>query len=146
MTLSLARAGALRVSELAELREAAQREGFGMLERLAQDWQSGANRFDAPGEALFLVHCSGRCIATGGLNRDPFAGAAGVGRLRRLYVAPAERGRGLGRLLTRVALAHARPLFSRVRLRTNRAEAARFYETLGFRRSSEADATHEWLW
>ena len=35
---------------------------------------------------------------------------------------------------------------SRVRLRTERVEAARFYETLGFRRASGPDATHEWLW
>lgn len=146
MSLRLARVAALCTSELAALREAAPREGFAMLERLVLDWESGANRFAASGEALFLVQRFGRSVGVCGLSRDPFTGDASVARLRRLYVDPGERGRGLGRLLTRVALAHARPYFARVRLRTDRAQAERFYEKLGFRRTSEPDATHEWLW
>jgi len=151
MSLRLGRIAVLRTSELAALREAARREGFGMLERLVLDWESGANRFAAPGEALFLAQRFGHSAGVCGLNRDPFAGDASVARLRRLYVDPAERGRGLGRLLTRVALAQARPHFARVRLRTPNdpargLQAARFYEALGFRPTSEADATHEWLW
>lgn len=117
-----------------------------MLERLVLEWDSGTNRFAAPGEALFLVHRFGRIVGSCGLNRDPFAGGAEAGRLRRLYVHPAERRRGFGGLLVGLALASARPGFSRVRLRTDRAQAARFYEELGFRRASSPDATHEWLW
>jgi GNAT superfamily N-acetyltransferase len=146
VSLRLARASSLPLPALAALRAAAAREGFEHVERLVREWTSGENRFAAPGEAFFLLFRHGGVAGVGGLSRDPFCEGLAVGRLRRLYVLPSERGRGLGRLLTRVALAHARPAFARVRLRTGRAAAARFYERLGFRPGAEPAATHEWLW
>ena len=121
-------------------------QGFRFLGRLFAEWRSGANRFDGPGEALFVVFGDDRSVlALCGLNVDPFQSDPRIARLRHLYVRDSARRRGLGRHLTRHVLAHASALgFSGVRLRTDTTEAARFYESLGFRRCEEPDtATHE---
>src|SRR5712692_9919279 len=38
--------------------------------RLATEWDSGANRFDKPGEALFVARVDGRPVGVCGLNVD----------------------------------------------------------------------------
>lgn len=128
---------------LAPLRAAAAAEGFRFLERLAADWAAGANRFDGPGEALFFAHApGGALLGLCGLNRDPWAGEDAA-RLRRLYVAAAARRRGVGAALVAHAIAHAQAAgFARLRLRTDDAGAASFYEALGFARVEDASATH----
>lgn len=53
------------------------------------------------------------------------------------------RRRGVGRQIMGALVGHARTHFSRVRLRTIRSDAARFYTTLGFEEVDEdPDATH----
>ncbi len=117
--------------------------GFRFLRRLGEEWESGANRFDRPGEALFAALDGDRIIGIAGLNVDPYSTAAGVGRVRRLYVATAWRRQGVGRALVGAVIEAARGRFDRLRLRTRTAEAARFYETLGFvPRAEEAESTH----
>src|SRR5262249_4135249 len=106
-----------------------------------QEWASGANRFDAPGEALFLAVADDQVVGVCGLNRDPYAHAPCAGRVRRLYVLAAHRGRGVGRLLLEAVVAHAYDHFSLLRVRTE--AASDFYTTRGFRRdASNAEATH----
>ena len=70
------------------------------------------------------------------------AGAAGAAGIRLLAVAPAARGRGVGKALTRECVERARALGrSSVVLHTTRAmqTAWRMYEQLGFRRSPDLD-------
>jgi GNAT superfamily N-acetyltransferase len=118
------------------------REGFRFLERLRADLESGANRFDAPGEALLGVYRDAELVAVGGLNRDPYSRDAGTGRLRHLYVHPELRGTGIGRALVDALVSAARPHFGVLRLRTDTTAAARFYEKLGFVPDSSPQATH----
>jgi GNAT superfamily N-acetyltransferase len=132
----------LPIAGLDELRADARAEGYNFMDRLANEWQSGVNRFDAPGEMLCGHLGNGLLVAAGGLNRDPFAGRAEVGRIRRVYVRPAWRGRGIGAALVSVLIEEARQNFACVRLRAENPVAARLYERLGFERIADANATH----
>lgn len=113
------------------------------LDRLNADWRTGANRFDKPGECLLGLFDGGRLVAVGGLNRDPYdTSGRPVGRLRHVYVAQSHRRLGIGSQLVAELLARAQ-VFERMRLRTpGTPEAAAFYESLGFVRVDEPDATH----
>jgi len=111
--------------------------------RLADEWASGANRFDRPGEALFVARSAGDVVGVCGLNVDPYATAPDVGRVRHLYVLRAHRHRGIGQQLVTAIVQAARGRFQRLRLRTQNPEAARLYERLGFRAAVDAtDCTH----
>lgn len=80
---------------LAESEEAGSR----IVRRLIEEWASGVNRFDGPGEALLGASVGGRLVGVCGLNLDPYAVEAGVGRVRHLYVLSAFRRLGVGRHL-----------------------------------------------
>jgi len=125
--------------------QAAVEDGFRAIERLKADWESGANRFKAPGEAFFEARRDGELVGVCGLNRDPFASEKGVGRLRRMFVMPQARREGVGRLLTAKALEHALAEFEVVRLRTHSEQADKFYRALGFSPIDSDDATHEFV-
>jgi len=132
----------LPIRGLDELRAEARAEGYNFMERLANEWESGTNRFDAPGETLCGHLENGLLIAAGGLNRDPFAGRAEVGRLRRVYVHPEWRGKGIGTALVSALIREARRSFACVRLRAENPGAARLYERLGFEPIADPSATH----
>lgn len=129
--------------ELSEFVSESRAEGFEFLGRLQREWVSGENRFAKPGEAFFVARFRGTLAGVCGLNRDPFARDQRVGRLRRLYVRQELRRQGVARVLTAQALRHATPHFDRVRLRTDNAEASRFYGALGFAAIEAPEATHE---
>ena len=107
-------------------------EGFAFLRRLVVDWKSGANRFDLRGETFFLAIENKNVIGVGGLNIDPYANDAQVGRLRHIYVSNSHRRRAIGRGLVTRLLEVAKVEFCEVRLRTDTVEGDRFYSSLGF--------------
>jgi GNAT superfamily N-acetyltransferase len=125
-------------------RLAAEAEGAGhrFVRRLVEEWEAGINRFDRPGEALWAATNGGLIVGVCGLNADPYTSEGRVGRVRRLYVLAAERGRGIGRSLVERVVAAAWNSFDRLRLRTLNPDAARFYERLGFAPCAEGDTTH----
>jgi ribosomal protein S18 acetylase RimI-like enzyme len=128
---------------LAELIAESERAGVRFLRRLADEWANGTNRFDHPGEALFVARNENHVVAVCGLNVDPHLGDGAVGRLRHLYVLEGYRRHGIGeRLVAAVIAAAAGARFRRLRLRTSNAIAARLYERAGFRASGESDASH----
>ena len=131
----------LDTAVLQKLRAESLREGFRFIDRLCEEWASGANRFDAPGETLFLAIDDGQVVGVCGLNRDPYADDILIGRVRRLYVLPSHRRSGVGRALLESVIAHARDHFDTLRVRTE--AAGDFYTARGFRRDvSGAEATH----
>jgi predicted GNAT family acetyltransferase len=65
-----------------------------------------------------------------------------MGRIRKVYVRPAWRGKGIGGALVTHLVGEARKHFSCVRLRAENAGAARLYERLGFVPVESRDATH----
>lgn len=105
-----------------------EQEGFRFLKRLREDWISGVNRFSLKGEALFGAFDQDRLLAVGGINRESHQ----RGRLRRFYVKPTARRKGIGRLLVQHILQHASPHFDQVILFTDTKAADQFYVTLGF--------------
>lgn len=122
------------------LADLARDEGFAFAERLVGEWRSGANRFDRPGEMFAEARDGQVLVGFGGLNRCPYAGDPGVGRLRHVYVRADRRAQGVGRALVSALLRRA-GTFHRVRLRAADGAAA-FYERLGFSVTDEVDATH----
>jgi GNAT superfamily N-acetyltransferase len=125
-----------------ELRGEAADGGFRFLDRLARDWRNGENRFDQPGERLVGAFAGDRLIAIGGVNRDPYAERANVGRLRHLYVLKDWRTTGVGRALVEGLLRHAEGVFSEVRLRTDTDAASAFYRQCGFTVVDSPSASH----
>jgi GNAT superfamily N-acetyltransferase len=117
-------------------------EGFDFVERLVADWDDSSNRFDRPGEVLVECRSAGFLVGIGGLNIDPYIDDPSVGRLRHVYVDPAQRGRGIGREIVDRLIALARGRFDRVRLRVGTPHGGAFYMALGFSVTDEPDATH----
>lgn len=113
------------------LRQTSVAEGQRMLSRLQENWVSGLNRFDRPGEILAGAIADGVLVGVCGRNIDPFAGDAAAGRVRHLYVAPASRCKGIGRGLVRFIAADAADFFRFLNTRAP-PEAFEFYERLGF--------------
>jgi GNAT superfamily N-acetyltransferase len=120
----------------------AQDEGYDFIQTLVDDWASGENRFDAPGETLCGHIDQGLVVAVGGLNCDPFAGRPDMGRIRRVFVRRAWRNNGVGRALVSALIDAARSHFRCVRLRAENEGAARLYERMGFVPIADPDATH----
>jgi GNAT superfamily N-acetyltransferase len=120
-----------------------ERDGLRFVRRLAEEWTSGANRFDKPGEALFVARRAGHVVGVCGLNVDPYAPTPNVGRVRHLYVLAAHRRHGVGGQLVAKVIRTARGRFEALRLRTGNPAAAGLYERLGFRRRADvADCSH----
>jgi ribosomal protein S18 acetylase RimI-like enzyme len=89
--------------------------------------------YAAPRGALLLAH-DPEGGAVGCVALRPMA-ETGCAEIKRLYVAPAGRGAGLGRALARAVIGEARRLgYRRVRLDTlpDMAEAIALYRSLGF--------------
>ena len=53
------------------LRQNAREEGHRNMDRLAEDWASGAQRFDAAGEALLAAFVAGELAGIGGITPIP---------------------------------------------------------------------------
>ena len=84
-----------------------------------------------PRGVFYLVEDAGELLAMGGLRRSE----DGVAELKRVYVRPAGRGRGLGEAIARRLLADARAFgYRRVRLDTLpfMGTAQSLYEAMGF--------------
>jgi ribosomal protein S18 acetylase RimI-like enzyme len=116
--------------------------GLRFVRRLVEEWVSGANRFDRPGEVLFVARTAREVVGVCGLNVDPYAAGQDVGRVRHLYVLSAYRRLGVGRRLVTEVMEAARSRFDGLHLRAENPAAARLYERLGFRRVGAGDSTH----
>ena len=93
--------------EMVPLIAESRQQGQLFVDRLVAEYESGANRFDKAGEALYGVYNEGWLIAVGGLNRDFYLPGQTVGRLRHLYVLEDWRRQGVGRLLVEQIIAAA---------------------------------------
>ena len=143
MRVEIERVATLEPDALTALIAESEASGLRFVRRLADEWATAANRFDRPGEALFVARDGASIVGIGGLNVDPYAAEASIGRVRHLYVLTARRRLGIGQRLVEAIVAAARGRFHTLRLSTSNPDAARLYERLGFRpRPGAAECTH----
>lgn len=117
-------------------------DGHHMLRRLRDNWRSGANRFDRPGETLTGAFEGAVLLGICGRNIDPYENDPQAGRVRHLYVAQAGRRQGLGRALVSDIIDGAAPFFDHLNARAPES-AFPFYERLGFVRiDNNPSVTH----
>jgi ribosomal protein S18 acetylase RimI-like enzyme len=143
MSVVIRRARDLQLASLQKLIAESEVGGFRHLLRLRDEWLSGQNRFDREGEALFIAEAGVAIVGLCGLNRSPFDSTSRTGRVRRLYVANANRRQGIGTALVSAILEAARPHFAALEVRTNSREADAFYRALGFVAVLSEHATHK---
>jgi GNAT superfamily N-acetyltransferase len=124
---------------LGRLRAEARSEGHRHLERLADEWNTRAMRFDRDGEALLAARLDGSLAGIGGLTIDPAIPDAL--RMRRFYVAKSLRRHGIGRALAEKLLAGARALRRPVTVNAG-AGSEPFWEALGFVAEPRYGHTH----
>ncbi|HVX52425.1 MAG TPA: GNAT family N-acetyltransferase [Chitinophagaceae bacterium] len=130
------------ISVLHNLAGEATRNGYYFLQRTMDDWYSGANTFDKPGEKLWGLFIKKELAGIGGLNIDPYCLTPGVGRVRHLYIKEVYRRAGYATLLMEKIMEVAACNFTVLRLFTDNAGAAAFYEKLGFKQTGEYKASH----
>lgn len=87
-----------------------------------------------------------KLVGIGGIMADPYLDDPRVGRIRHLYVSRDVRGAGVGHDLVTHLLMFGRERFDRVRLRAEDPQADRFHLRLGFRPTTEPDATHVFVY
>jgi putative acetyltransferase len=101
-------------------------------QNFAHELEHFSSEYSAPAGAFLLAREQGNYLGCVGVRR--FAGEDG--EIKRLYVTPAARGRGIGMLLARGIVAEARRLgYARLLLDTLSfmQEAQSLYASLGFR-------------
>lgn len=98
----------------------------------AREMEDLTNEYAAPAGAFLLARKGDACIGCVGVRRF----SDGAGEVKRLYVVPAARGKGVGRLLAEGIVAAAKELgYARLLLDTlpSMKEAQAVYVSLGFR-------------
>jgi GNAT superfamily N-acetyltransferase len=126
----------LPINGFADLLAESEASGYRFLRRVADEWESGVNRFLRPGEALFGARSGSRIVGVCGLNVDPYLCDDRVGRVRNVYVLAEYRRQGVGRRLVEAAISAARGHFGQLRLRGEEPGPAKLYESLGFQACS----------
>lgn len=125
------------------LRLESQKEGYRFLLRLEEEWANGKNRFSKKGEGLFKITFKEELIGIGGITQDPYVLDDNFGRIRRFYIKPNWRRKGIGQLLLEYILKDKSLQFKEISLRTDTDVASRFYEKNGFvRLKGRAHQTH----
>ena len=120
-------------------------------QNFAQELAELPGRYAPPSGRLFLAQCERQLAGCVGLrslntgsagavtcNTPAGAPALGVCEMKRLYVRPAFRGRGIGRALAKATIEAAQHIgYERMRLDTleTMKEAIALYESIGFRRT-----------
>jgi len=126
----------------AELRAEAAREGFGHIERLAMEWDAGEQRFEAEGEALFAAFEGGALAGVGAVSREHLEPELGAMRMRRCYVRPGFRRRGVGRALAGAMIQQGLAGAAVLTVNAGTPDAPAFWTAMGFTPDARNGRTH----
>jgi GNAT superfamily N-acetyltransferase len=130
-----------RLSEgLERLRLSAIEEGWRHLDRLAEDWNCGATRYDGDGEALLAAFEDGILKAVGAVCVEPNPADEPARRLRRFYVGTQFRRRHIGKTLASALMQQGWAAAPLLTVHAVRPQSVLFWEGLGFR----PDARNGW--
>ncbi|KAF5880604.1 MULTISPECIES: GNAT family N-acetyltransferase [Rhizobium] len=140
MTIDIRRLRDRLPQEIADLESEARREGHRHVARLIDEWSIGDNRFQRDGERLLGAYVDDALVGIGGMTVE--TAMSGALRMRRFYIHPAMRGRGIGRVLALALLDHARSFCIVVTVHAGNDGAARFWESLGFQPDGRDGHTH----
>jgi putative acetyltransferase len=119
-----------------DARYAADGPGNGDNPEIAGAWAVQADQVVAPQGAFVVAWLGGEAVACGALRRM-LVGPPDVGEIKRMYVTPQARRRGVSRALLAHLEGEARALgYRRLQLETGfrQPEAIRLYETAGYHR------------
>jgi GNAT superfamily N-acetyltransferase len=126
--------------EITDLASEARREGYFHITRFIDEWSTGDNRFERDGERLLGAYVGTALAGVGGMTAE--SATSGALRMRRFYVHPGMRGRGIGRMLALALLEHARSFCSIVTVHAGNEGAAKFWESIGFQPNGQDGHTH----
>jgi GNAT superfamily N-acetyltransferase len=124
------------------LRAEAAAEGFDHIERLASEWSSGAQRFRQEGEALFAAFVDGELAGVGAVSHEHLEPALGAMRMRRCYVRPALRRRGVGRALAGAMIQQGLQTARVLTVNAGTPDAPAFWSAMGFAPDARNGRTH----
>ncbi len=127
------------------LLDASSAEGYKFVQRLWDEYQSGINRFDTLGALLLGGYDDAHLVAVGGVHRDPYLNDPTIGRIRHVYVLPAYRRSGVGRVVVQALMQRSSNQFSTFTLRTLTGHGDRFYRALGFSSVPRFEQATHWL-
>uniref|UniRef100_A0AC34G3P4 N-acetyltransferase domain-containing protein n=1 Tax=Panagrolaimus sp. ES5 TaxID=591445 RepID=A0AC34G3P4_9BILA len=127
-------------ADLSDLINDAVLDGFDGMSLLQAQWNSGVNQFTRPGEILALATINGELAGIGGITQD-FVDSSWL-RMRRFYVRPAYRRRGVGQAIAQFVLNYAKPLNRQIVLYAAGKTAELFWPTLGFVPIDRENTTH----
>lgn len=116
------------------LAESALTEGLNIVSQLITDFETKKKQFDQPGEFLLLAYEQDKLVACGGLNLqwNDYEVEHRIGRVRRFYVLPTYRKKGVGKLLLQALEQKAKQNFSALCLNTESKDAVQFYQKMNY--------------
>ncbi len=125
----------IRSAGLDEILTESKECGYGMIERLITEWESGITDFSNKNEAYFAYEEYGKILGIGGINEEPYLRIKEYGRMRHLYVLKTWRHRGIGKEIVRATIEFAKAYYELVTLMTPKdGSADAFYESIGFKK------------
>ena len=109
---------------------------------LHQRWKAGTECFDRDGEALFAARIGHRLVGIAGTTQEKDYPEPAM-RMRRLYVLPEYRRRGVARALAEKCMAKGLATAPTLTCNARASEAAGpFWQSLGFSRINLPNITH----
>lgn len=129
-------------ADISALRSEATDEGYRFIERLIDGWDTGAVCFDRPGEALLVARQDGTIAGIGGVTVDPFDQSAL--RMRRFYIRPRFRRRGVATTLATALIEQALKTGRALHVNAGTDAAPSFWENIGFKSVESPHHTHVW--